>query len=392
MNAGLYKDYIKTARINPVAEYFRVSNENVMKYLLSTLLLCTASLTSAQIVNTVTMDTADYKVKGRITLEGCLDTYFAYNFNEPITKDQPYFVSMARHNEVNINLAFIDLKYTSARVRARIAPGFGTYMNANYSSEPQTLKHFVEANAGYKLGKKKNIWLDAGILGSPYTNESAISKDHLTYTRSFAAEYVPYYLSGLKLTLPLTHKVNTYLFITNGWQQITDQNTNKALGTQLEIRPSKHFLINWNTFAGKDQTAVDSVKGTRLFTDLFVIFNRNKLALTSCIYVGEHRSKDDDRVWWQANIIARYAFNTLLSVSGRFEYFQDKEGVVIAPITPSTEFSSFGSSLGFNITPDPNLLFRTEVRYLFSDASVYLKSELPTNQNLVITSSVCVWF
>jgi hypothetical protein len=366
--------------------------KNVMKYILLSLLLCAASLTSAQIVNTATMDTADYKRKGKLTLEGYLDTYYAYNFNKPVTKDQPYFVSMARHNEMNINLAYVDLKYTSPRVRARIAPGFGTYMNANYSSESGTLKHFIEANGGYKLSKNKNIWLDAGILGSPYTNESAISKDHLTYTRSFAAEYVPYYLSGLKLTLPLTHKVNTYFYLTNGWQQITDQNTNKALGTQLEIRPGKNFLINWNTFAGKDQTASDSMKGTRLFTDLFVIFNKNKLALTSCVYIGRHSAKDDARVWWQANVIARYAVNTLLSVSGRFEYFQDKDGVVIVPIAASKGFSSFGSSLGFNVTPDPNLLFRTEIRYLFSNTSVYQKSELPTDHSLVVTSSVCVWF
>jgi hypothetical protein len=27
MNAGLYKDYIKTTRINPAAEYFRATNE-----------------------------------------------------------------------------------------------------------------------------------------------------------------------------------------------------------------------------------------------------------------------------------------------------------------------------------------------------------------------------
>ncbi|NJN00112.1 MAG: outer membrane beta-barrel protein, partial [Phormidesmis sp. RL_2_1] len=53
-----------------------------------------------------------------------------------------------------------------------------------------------------QLFKNKQIWLDAGVFGSPYTNESAISKDHLMYTRSFAPEYVPYYLAGVKLSVP----------------------------------------------------------------------------------------------------------------------------------------------------------------------------------------------
>src|SRR5688572_24366215 len=107
-----------------------------MKYVLLLQLLILVHTVNAQIVNTATMDTTDQQLKGRVTVEGYLDAYYAYNFNKPQAKDQPYFVSMNRHNEMNINLAFVDAKFSSARVRARIAPGFGTYINANYSSEP----------------------------------------------------------------------------------------------------------------------------------------------------------------------------------------------------------------------------------------------------------------
>ena len=143
------------------------------EYILIFVCLISVACVKAQVTNTATMDTTSFSRKGKLSIEGYVDTYYAYNFNKPSSNDQPYFVSMARHNEVNINLAYIDLKYSSSRVRARFVPGFGTYINANYAQEPGSLKNIIEASAGIKLLEKKNIWIDFGVFGSPYTNESA---------------------------------------------------------------------------------------------------------------------------------------------------------------------------------------------------------------------------
>ncbi len=157
--------------------------------LLLVILLNTSAF--SQVVNTGVMDTSNFNYQGKVTVNGYIDSYYGYDFNKPASKERPYFVSMARHNEFNINLAYIDVKYSSARLRARFVPGFGTYINANYAAEPGVLKNIVEGNIGVKLFPDKNIWIDAGVFGSPYTNESAISKDHLMFSRSFAPEYVP---------------------------------------------------------------------------------------------------------------------------------------------------------------------------------------------------------
>jgi Putative beta-barrel porin-2, OmpL-like. bbp2 len=183
----------------------------------------------AQVTNTATLDTTDLKIKGKVSVNGYIDTYYSYDFSNPASGTRPYSVSMNRHNEFTVNLAFADIKYSAPGFRARFVPAFGTYMNANYANESGTLKNILEAYVGIKLFKNKEIWLDAGVLGSPYTNESAISKDHLIYTRSFAPEYVPYYLSGLKFTLPLSPKVTAYLYLINGWQVIQDNNSGKSL-------------------------------------------------------------------------------------------------------------------------------------------------------------------
>ena len=129
---------------------------------------------------------------------------------------------MNRHYEATINLAFLDVTYQSDRIRGRFVPGFGTYMNADYQKEKGSLKNLVEASVGYRILKEKDTWIDFGILGSPYTNESAISRDYLMYTRNLGPEYVSHYLSGAKITFPLSEKLTVYLYLLNGGQQIQD--------------------------------------------------------------------------------------------------------------------------------------------------------------------------
>lgn len=350
-------------------------------------------ISSAQVVNTATMDTTSFNAMGKIVVGGYIDTYYAYCFNNPQGKDQPYFVSMARDKEVNINLAYIDLKYSSSRIRARFVPGFGTYINANYVSESATLKNIVEASAGIRIARDKDIWIDAGVFGSPYTNESAISRDHLAYTRSFAPEYVPYYLSGVKFTTPLGKKVNLYLYLLNGWQQIIDQNSKLSMGTQLEIRPTDNLLINWDTYIGDERSAMDTTVGPRYFTDLYFIFGKKRFSVTSCFYVGlQQQSESNDGVWWTANFIARYNLTEKLSATGRVEHFNDDRSVQIVPITGVNGFRTNSSSFGFNHKLADNVLLRIEGRMFFSDKEVYIRDGKAVKNSNTLTSNVTIWF
>lgn len=347
----------------------------------------------AQIVNTATMDTTDFRFMGKVTVEGYIDAYYSYDFNKPAGNDRPYFVSMARHNELTINLAYIDIKYSSSRLRARFVPGFGTYINANYAGENGTLKNIVEASTGVKLSRNKNIWLDAGVFGSPYTNESAISKDHLAYTRSFAPEYVPYYLSGLKLTLPLNSKLSAYIYLLNGWQQIGDVNSGKSVGTQLEYRPNGYWLLNWNTYVGDESSASAPQNGVRIFNDVYFIYSKGKWSVTGCVYYGvQKRENQGNATWWQANIIGRYSVSEKASVTLRIEHFNDPNSVQITPITSVTGFSSYSSSAGVNFKIAENVLLRGEYRTFWSDKAVYSRNDQDVKNSNMLTGNITVWF
>jgi hypothetical protein len=359
--------------------------------------IITPQNTLAQIANTGMVEQMDSSTLGKVTFSGMLDVYYGYDFNEPAGSDRPYFVSSARHNEINVNLAYLGINYRNEKVRARFVPGFGTYMNANYASEAGSLKNLVEANAGVRLSQKHDIWLDAGVFGSPYTNESAISKDHLMYSRSLAPEYVPYYLTGVKLSAPLGKKFTGYFYVLNGWQNITDTNTPLSVGTQLEYRPGKRTLINFNTYVGDEVSAANPTYGMRYFSDIYLIFNpEGKFSMTSCIYGGIQQEFiggiESHHPWWQVNWIGKYSLNKKASISARLEYFSDPDEIMIRSITSEKSDQLASSGLCFNYKVNSNAMFRAEYRNFLSNKNIYTADNFETNFSNLLITSLCVWF
>ena len=342
---------------------------------------CCASLSGAQPALYEATDSAG-KSQKKWNFGVYADTYLGYLFSKPVGGQIPYFVSSARHAEVNLNLAFIECNFQSERLRARVVPGFGTYMAANYAAEPAGMRNLLEASAGYKPFKNKNIWVDAGILGSPYTNENAISAQQLMYTRSMSAENSPYYLSGIKISTPVSPKTNLSIYLVNGWQQIYDQNDRKSVGTQLEYRPKPSHTFTWNTYVGDERSALQPERRLRLFTDVYWVWNSTgPWKATACAYAGVQTAKWDPNewsaeTWWQANFILSRELTRKLSLAGRVEYFWDAQSVMVIPVLGSEGFTVGSSGLCLNIKASEHALFRLEGRHFFGRTGRY-KSQMP---------------
>jgi len=353
----------------------------------------------AQVVNTATADTSSGEHIGRVTIAAMIDSYYGYCLNPTNENTVPFFVSSSRHNEVNVNLAFLDVRFQNKNFRGRLMPAFGTHMNANFAAEPAGLNNALEAHAGFRVFPKKNIWLDAGILGSPYTNESAVSKDHAMYTRSLAPEFVPYYLGGAKLTLPVNKKINLYIYALNGWQQIKDQNETKALGTQLEITVNDKNLVNWNTFTGNERTPSAPTYRNRYFSDIYWLYNSGKkFSFSTCAYYGLQEVEVSSgiyemRSWWQANFIAKYKLSDLFSLSGRLEYFSDTYNIMIPALNQVAGFDCFGSSLSFAYHFSDRGMFRLEARNFLTKELLFRDSaNFRTNYLNWFVSNITIWF
>lgn len=319
-------------------------------------------------------------VSSPLTISGYLEAYYGFDLNQPGSNTRPGFLySHNRHNEFNLNLGFIKAAYSTDRVRANLAIAAGTYMNANYAAEPGVLKNIFEANAGYKLSAKKNIWFDIGILPSHIGFESAIGKDNWSLTRSIVAENSPYFESGARLGYTSDNgKFSISALALNGWQRITrvEGNSLMSWGSQITAKPSSKFTLNYSTFFGTDKP--DSARLYRTYHNFYAIFQpSSKFGLTAGFDIGtEERSVSDNSVntWYTPVLIARISPSQKWAFAFRGEYYKDENGVIIATGTPNG-FETVGLSANIDFIPLPNAMMRLEFRNLNNGDEIFVNKD-----------------
>lgn len=332
-----------------------------------------------------------------LQISGYAEVYYAYDFNQPEDHNRPTFLySHNRHNEFNLNLGFIKAAYATEKVRANMAFAAGTYMNANYASEPGVLKNIYEANAGIKLTKKSNVWIDAGVFSSHIGFESAVSRDCWGLTRSMLAENSPYYETGAKVTFVTNN--NKWLLsglVLNGWQHIQrpDGNNTPAFGTQILFTPNEKVTLNYSTFIGNDKP--DIKKLMRYFHNVYCMFHvSEKLHLTAGFDFGMEQKATGSTAynqWYSPVLIARYIFDDKWSVTGRGEFYSDPDGVIIVTNTENG-FQTLGYSLNVDYHITENAAWRIEGRFFNSKDAVFTKDNRALNTNACLTTSLAVSF
>jgi hypothetical protein len=332
-----------------------------------------------------------------LTISGYLEAYYGYDFGKPEDHNRPPFIySHNRHNEVNLNLGFIKAGYQTEKVRANLAIGAGTYMNANLAAEPGVLKNVFEANAGVKISKKSNLWVDAGIFASHIGFESAMGKDCQTLTRSIMAENSPYYEAGAKISFTSS---NEKWFISglllNGWQRIQrpDGNNTPAFGHQLTFKPNARVTLNSSSFIGNDKP--DSVKQMRYFHNFYGIFQLNdKLSLIAGFDIGaEQQAKGSSKYnsWYSPVFILGFQPHEKHHLAGRVENYSDPNGVIISTGT-SNGFKTWGYSVNYDYAILKNVVWRTEAKLFNAKDNTFMKEGEAVNNNFCMTTSLAISF
>jgi hypothetical protein len=332
------------------------------------------------------------------SLSGYAESYYGYDFNQPADGNRPGFVyAHNRHHEFNVNIAFMRASVQAERVRGNFALMAGTYANANLVAEPGTLKNVFEANAGVKLSKNADLWLDAGIFGSHIGFESAIGKDCWTLTRSMLADNSPYYEAGAKLTYATPDGMWRFSALAlNGWQRIQRVPGNSLLsgGWQITYTPSDRVTLNSSSFFGTDQP--DATRLLRVFHNLYGIFQvTDRLGFIAGLDTGreENPNPDEDPNFWYSPVfIARYAASDKATLAGRVEYYSDKNGVIIATGT-ERGFQTLGVSVNLDVQLHQNAVWRIEGKMFSSRDAIFEKNNgSATTSNTVLTTALAVWF
>jgi hypothetical protein len=345
----------------------------------------------------------------RVTFGGYVDAYYAWDFGRPPSFDRSFaggtlFTTQpARHNEFNVNLAFIEAKVDGPTVRGRIALQAGTSVQSNYLGErtigrvqgPSLAQHIQEAVAGFRIGN--SVWIDGGIFFSNLGVEGWISRDNPQLSRSLVADYSPYYSSGAKLTWTASARLTARLDVVNGWQNISENNSGKGVGVRLDLTPSASTTLSYyNLFSDEAGNRL------RTFNGAGARLTAGRATVQGELDIGTQgkSAADGGTATWYGTVLAlRWQVATQVWVVGRVEGFDDKDQVIIgtgvnADSVPNGPLRATGGSIGLDIAPQGRVLWRTEVRGFNNKTAIFPDgaSGAPMKTDAFVVSSIALTF
>ncbi len=296
-----------------------------------------------------------------------------------------FLYNYAKTQRPSVNLALGLMKAESSKARASVGLMAGTYVQNNLATEEPWARNIFEAQAGIKISKKNNIWLDAGVFPSHIGFESPIGYDCMHLTRSLAAENSPYYESGVKLSgNSKNKKFELELLLLNGWQRITPVNNKRpySFGHRVTYKPSKKLSITSASFAGDASFTYEVLN--RIFHHFNLQFNsENKWNFAFGFDYGIQQKSEKSSSyssWWNNIASVEYVPNDFFRFKFRNEFFSDKQQVILG--SPENKpFFANSQSLGMDILPDEFYKFRLEFRR--AGRTNTLIKDLFRNENLV---------
>jgi len=209
------------------------------------------------------------------------------------------------------------------------------------------------------------VWIDAGVFFSPFGSESWISRDNWTYTRSLIADNSPYYESGVRLTWQALRVLEAQVHVINGWQNISETNSDKSLGVRLDYTPRDGVDIAYDGYFG-DEAPDSAPSQPRAWQELIVQLKPlPQVGLRATYDYGWQRrvGAPGSAVWRGWAGIARWQATPAVALATRVEGYSDPEQVIVATNLPFG-LRATGASLNVDMAPAPRLLWRTELRAL----------------------------
>ncbi len=186
----------------------------------------------------------------------------------------------------------------------------------------------TEAYLSYIAPIGKGLRFDAGKMVTFVGAEVIEAIDNPNYSRSLLFTWAePLTHTGVKASYVFTDNVNAALFLLNGWDNATDNNSGKTVGVSVNIATGDLFSGYINYLQGPEQTndnhdkriLLDLVATIKPIKPLSIILNYDNGQQDQSAGAGTEKSSG-------ISGIVKYDINDTYSISVRGESFNDSDG------------------------------------------------------------------
>lgn len=359
------------------------------------------------------------------SINGALDGYYGYNFNQPMGRVNLLRAYDVSSNSFSLNQANLVIERApdldaKRRYGVRLDFQYGQATETLQGSSvnelrPQVYRPLFQAYGTYVFPAGSGLTVDFGKWASALGFENNYSKDQINYSRSYFFNFLPFYHMGFRAGYNLNSKVNVTYWLVNGAQQTEDFNGFKSQAFIFTIKPASTVSWNLNYYFGQEQRDVNAVlnpglpagptqpglpasnitptpNGREHIFDTYVSWNATpKLTLggeADYVINRVFSSSAPQRVSGGA-AYARYQLTPKFALAGRGEYLSDRGGLfsgATQALKESTATTEYKFADGF--------LARMEWRRDFSNQPFFLTSlpgQLKKEQNTA-TLGLIWWF
>jgi len=335
-----------------------------------------------------------------VTFEG----YYQYNWNRPHDHVNLLRAYDTRANMFSIQQAAVVLETApdvtaGRRFGARLDFQFGQATETVQGSpanepRPDVWRNVWQAYGTYVFPVGRGLTTDFGKFASSLGFETNYAKDNNQFSRAYLFNFLPFYHSGLRLSLPVNDTVTVLYMLTNGIQQTEDFNDYKSSHVLAVVKPNDKVAWTVNYYFGQEQADGGEPTGPdgyfRVFDTYATWTATPRVSFGLDVnYTTNQVLKSDPTLSLQGvGVYARYQATTPAALSLRYERLAD-EGLfggiaqVLQEITLTAEYK-FAD--GF--------LMRGEFRSDWSNQAFFTgpqPADLRTRQN-TLAGSLVWWF
>jgi hypothetical protein len=334
----------------------------------------------------------------KLTLAGYVETYYAWNFNDPSNLITNYRGFDDRHSGFTIENVALDVLGQRGPVSTHLVVQIGATGSTYYLAEPvwratggagpsgPTFWQYVQqANVAYVAPVGRGLTIDMGVFLSPIGPESIPIKDQWNWSRSDLFFGLPFYHTGARAAYPVGEHGTVTAQLYNGWNSIVDSNVELSPAISYTYNDPDRTLFQVLYFGGVERpTGAPEGRAWRHLFDAYV--QRTIVPGVQAMLhadAGFERNTFGTSGWAAGAAYARFQPEPWLYLAARADYFhewiaRDATGAA-APIFWGGVAWVASGTLTADTRPADNLSVRLEYRHDQAQAPLYFAGQVPTD-------------